>query len=98
DGHVTGVQTCALPISTMAALEQERASREGVPPAVAQGWTAMRTGRPATYGALVELARDPGPLASALASTPHTLIHADWKLGNLEIGRASCRERGESSG
>jgi len=68
---------------TMAALEQERASREAVPPAVAQGWTAMRTGRPATYGALVELARDPGPLASALASTPHTLIHADWKLGNL---------------
>ena len=68
---------------TTAAIERERGAQDAVPPAVAVGWENMRTAWPAAYRALSELAYDPGPLASALSATPQTLIHADWKLGNL---------------
>jgi Phosphotransferase enzyme family len=68
---------------TMAGLERERGSRDPVPAAVATGWSRMREIWPASYAALRELADEPGPLAAALAGSPRTLVHGDWKLGNL---------------
>lgn len=68
---------------TMAMIEEQRGSDDAVPPAVAAGWARMRQGWPAAYAALHEIAQDPGPLVSALSTTPQTFIHADWKLGNL---------------
>lgn len=68
---------------TMAVLERERGSREPVPAAVAAGWGRMRETWPATYATLLDLVHEPGPLLAALASSPSTLVHGDWKLGNL---------------
>src|SRR5690625_7419456 len=65
DGHVTGVQTCALPILQVRVLRHERV-RYGCPDQT----TAPRT----------------APLP------PQILPRSN------EIGRASCRERVESSG
>src|SRR5690625_7483960 len=67
DGHVTGVQTCALPICT----EGERHRGQAIQP---------RVGVDEQFGSC------PGELwMGALQRQP------------LEIGRASCRERGEIS-
>jgi hypothetical protein len=68
---------------TMAELESARSGVDPVPPAVAKGWRALDAVAPALAPRLRELALDPGPLVAALASTPQTLIHGDWKLGNL---------------
>src|SRR4051794_39997264 len=62
DGRVTGVQTCALPISH----SSHRLARRGQVDPVARAGAAHRAG--------------------ALSSRPPVLA---------EIGRASCRERGE---
>jgi Phosphotransferase enzyme family len=67
----------------MADLEAARSSVEPVPAAVAQGWRALDNAAPAVAPTLRDLARDPGPLVAALAATPQTLNHGDWKLGNL---------------
>ena len=69
----------------MADLESGRRGVESVPRAVAEGWRALDRAAPQTAALLRELARDPGPLVAALSTTPHTLVHADWKLGNLGV-------------
>jgi thiamine kinase-like enzyme len=68
---------------TMAALERERGGTDPVPPAVLDGWSRLHTRWPKTARILGELARDPSPLVAALAATPSTFIHGDWKFGNL---------------
>lgn len=67
----------------MAELEAERGGTDPVPVAVAEGWAALRRSNPRVAAVLKELADDPGPLVSAVGSTPQTFIHADWKLGNV---------------
>ncbi len=67
----------------MAALEAGRGGVDPVPRAVAAGWRALDVAAPAVAPTLRALARDPGPLVDALRTTPHTFVHADWKLGNL---------------
>ena len=49
----------------------------------------MASGIPTTHAALRALADDPWPLVAALQAGPQTLIHGDWKLGNL--GREGSR-------
>jgi Phosphotransferase enzyme family len=68
---------------TMAALEAARDGMDPVPPAVGAGWRAMQMQHPRAARALLDLAGDPSPLLSALSVGPQTLIHSDWKLGNL---------------
>jgi len=68
---------------TMAAIEQERGSTDPVPRAVAEGWARLHRLWPKTAATLTELAEDPGALAGALDAGPQTLVHGDWKLGNL---------------
>src|SRR5690606_39361876 len=60
DFHVTGVQTCALPIFDRRAPGDVR-------------------------DVVAELRADPAPLADALAGTPSTFLHGDWKLGNIGV-------------
>ena len=43
----------------------------------------MERQRPRDAGALLQLARDPSPLIRALGAGPQTLLHGDWKLGNI---------------
>ncbi len=54
-----------------------------VPQLVAQGWPLLAQVAPAAAAVVVPLAHDPGPLVDALARTPHTFVHSNWKLDNL---------------
>ena len=54
-----------------------------VPRLVAKGWPLLAEVAPAAAEIVVPLAHDPGPLLEALATTPQTLVHSNWKLDNL---------------
>ena len=54
-----------------------------VPQLVAQGWPRLAEVAPAAAAVVTPLAYDPGPLVDALASTPQTFVHSNWKLDNL---------------
>ena len=54
-----------------------------VPQLVAQGWPLLAQVAPAAAAVVNPLADDPGPLVDALAGTPHTFVHSNWKLDNL---------------
>jgi hypothetical protein len=74
---------------TMAELEAMTPHMDPVPPAVADGWNRLDELYPADARLLRSLASDPWPLVAALQRGPQTLIHGDWKLGNL--GREDAR-------
>src|SRR5690606_39635981 len=86
DFHVTGVQTCALPICG-GTSPSSRASAVANSPRV----TAARTPRPTTP---TSRRRDACSTAGAteLAESRQTIEGAS--VTKNEIGRASCRERG----
>ncbi|WP_197536428.1 protein kinase family protein [Microlunatus phosphovorus] len=67
-----------------AALEQEHL----VPRLVAQGWPLLASVAPRAAAVVVPLVHDPTPLLAALATTPQTLVHGNWKLDNLGIDDA----------
>ena len=54
-----------------------------IPAAACRGWEELRRLAPATAEAALALAADPEPLVRALAETPQTFVHGDWKGGNL---------------
>ena len=54
-----------------------------VPRLVGEGWPRLAEVAPAAAGIVTPLARDPGPLVEALAGTPQTFVHSNWKLDNL---------------
>jgi hypothetical protein len=54
-----------------------------VPRAVPGGWASLRALVPHLYRLSTALTEDPSPLVDALEKTPRTLIHGDWKFGNL---------------
>jgi hypothetical protein len=68
---------------TMAALEAARGGAEPVPKAVAEGWAALNREDSRLSALLTKLATDPSPLLRGLDATPRTLVHGDWKFGNL---------------
>jgi aminoglycoside phosphotransferase (APT) family kinase protein len=67
----------------MSAREAAAGHDDAVPRAVAPGWAALRAADPAAHDVALALATDPTPLVDALAETPTTLVHGDWKYGNL---------------
>src|SRR5439155_13802086 len=85
DGHVTGVQTCALPISS--------SSRGGVGP-------RPRGARPgaARRGRLRSLRRRRPPGRARLREARREGRRRQGTPRDAEIGRASCRERVYISG
>jgi hypothetical protein len=66
-----------------AAAEAAAGSPHLVPQLIAKGWPLLAEVAPAAAGVVTPLARDPGPLVEALASTPQTFVHGNWKLDNL---------------
>jgi hypothetical protein len=54
-----------------------------VPELVARGWPLLAEVAPAAAAVVIPLADDPGPLVDALAATPQTFVHSNWKLDNL---------------
>jgi hypothetical protein len=67
----------------MAMAEAAAGSAHLVPQLVAKGWPLLAQVAPAAAAVVTPLAHDPGPLVAALAETPHTFVHSNWKLDNL---------------
>ena len=67
----------------MAAAEAAIGSDHLVPRLVAQGWPLLEEVAPALARVVVPLVHDPAPLLDALATTPSTFVHGNWKLDNL---------------
>src|SRR5439155_12943433 len=97
DGHVTGVQTCALPISLPAG---ERGRGEGAIPASTAACSAgldqgCSPGLLRTTSQKAAARTTPG---AAITSRDALQGSANTPIRSVEIGRASCRERVEMSG
>ncbi|HET6168364.1 MAG TPA: aminoglycoside phosphotransferase [Marmoricola sp.] len=63
--------------------ERARGSDDLVPQLVRQGWPMLADVAPRAAAVVVPLAHDPGRLVDALAATPQTFVHGNWKLDNL---------------
>lgn len=50
---------------------------------VPRGWAQLAARAPRAHRLVNDLLTDPAPLVEALAATPRTLVHGDWKAGNL---------------
>jgi len=68
---------------SMAEAELARGSQDLVPQLVRRGWPLLAEVAPRAASVVVPLAHDPGPLVTALAATPQTFVHGNWKLDNL---------------
>ena len=66
-----------------AAREKALGSTHPVPRLIAEGWDLLSEVAPRAAAVVTPLATDPGPLLDALAGTPQTFVHGDWKLDNL---------------
>src|SRR5207253_7092598 len=93
DGHVTGVQTCALPIFEAIVA---------FPSAIAKAYPHWRVGRAVINDEEVVVIQgiddERQPIANLYFAPSGLLMRAvRWTL-TPEIGRASCRERGETWG
>jgi hypothetical protein len=67
----------------MSAREEAAGRDDPIPRYVATGWPALHEAAPDAFDVGYALAADPRPLVAALAETPATLVHGDWKYGNL---------------
>jgi hypothetical protein len=68
----------------MLAVEAAGGWRNEVPRISATGWGRFADRAPADVCSLVDdLRNEPWALADALAATPATFVHGDWKMGNL---------------
>ncbi len=68
---------------SMAAREAELGSDHLVPRLVAEGWPLLEKVAPRLARIVVPLVHDPAALVGALAGTPQTFVHGNWKLDNL---------------
>ena len=68
---------------SMGEAELARGSDDLVPQLVRRGWPLLEEVAPRAASVVVPLAHDPRPLVDALASTPQTFVHGNWKLDNL---------------
>ncbi len=68
----------------MLACEAERGWPDEVPAIAERGWHAFADRVPSDVRAVVDALRaEPAVLVDALADTPWTFLHGDWKMGNL---------------
>jgi hypothetical protein len=67
----------------MADYEVAHGSSDPVPNAVTAGWRKMADESPTAARVVLPLLDDPFPLVAALELGPQTLVHSDWKAGNL---------------
>jgi hypothetical protein len=67
----------------LAEAEVYLGSEHLVPQLVGKGWQLFPDVAPAAAAVVSPLAVDPGPLVTALAQTPQTFVHSNWKLDNL---------------
>lgn len=81
---VVSVEDRYLELSPRTAEREARlGSDHAVPPLIARGWPLLAEVAPKAAEVVVPLVHEPGPLVRALASTPQTFVHGNWKLDNL---------------
>jgi hypothetical protein len=85
DLELTPVVNRLLDLSPwLASTEAAIGSGATIPRLVGEGWARFpAVARPAVVPVVRDLACDPTPIAAALAATPATLVHGNWKCGNL---------------
>ena len=64
-------------------IEAELGNDDAVPLMLRPGWERLRVEAPRAGELAWQLLADPGPLLDALERGPSTLVHGDWKAGNL---------------
>ena len=69
-------------------IEAELGGTDGVPPMLRPGWERLLVDAPAAGRLAWDLLADLSPLTDALEAGPSTLIHGDWKAGNLGVSTA----------
>ena len=68
----------------LAEAERARGGTDPVPTQlVPEGWARLEQRAPRAAEVAFALFDEPTPLVTALAATPQTLVHGDWKAGNL---------------
>src|SRR5206468_6464831 len=87
---VTGVQTCALPISKFRKVAANMEADEGIHNTTADGLAKLK---PVLDGGTVTFGGQTHPADGNTA-----VVVASRDKAREQIGRASCRERGESEG
>jgi hypothetical protein len=68
-----------------ALAEAELGSGELIPRLVGEGWRCLPEVSPRAGGIALDLLADVTPLLNGLDAQPQTLVHGDWKLGNLGL-------------
>lgn len=68
---------------SFAAAEAAAGHTDRVPQMFPGGWERVATTHPEAVAVAMALIADPTPLALAMAEGPSTLVHGDWKFGNL---------------
>lgn len=67
-------------------LQTQSGRGDGIPPIALQGWDLLESGVAADVAAAVRRVHaDPAALGEALRAYPQTVLHGDWKLGNLGL-------------
>ena len=68
----------------LAEAERARGGTNVVPTRlVPEGWARLSARSPRVADVVLDLLDDPTPLVASLETTPQTLVHGDWKAGNL---------------
>src|SRR5690606_39309176 len=92
--HVTGVQTCALPISVSARAWPPKAAAASSPHAAAVAASAFRPDRRFGQDALTRSMHGPAPERLKKRAEFLAVQRGERRRGRLfQIGRASCRAR-----
>jgi hypothetical protein len=65
--------------------ESQRQGTDQVPAMLVRMWGRLHETAAVAHDLALALTDDPSPLVTALAQTPSTLVHGDWKAGNLGV-------------
>ncbi len=76
-----------------AVMQREDVRACAIPQMAVRGWELLEDAvAPAAAAVVRGLLADPTPLCAALSTCPQTIVHGDWKLGNLGlVSRGSQR-------
>ena len=81
---MTNRYTTLVPLTGQ--VERDLGHHDGVPSLLEAAWQHLAAASPEMGEHALAIATNPGVLVDALADTPTTLIHGDWKAGNLGSG------------
>jgi thiamine kinase-like enzyme len=84
-GLTEPVQRWQMLSPSFARVEELRGPLTGVRALLQPMWGRLAKNAPELHDTVLALAKNAQPLVTALAATPQSLVHGDWKGGNLGI-------------